>query len=123
MLCFVPGSHAKRKNGGYNPAKILAYEFARNINVPVSNVLKKVKKTKVQHKLKMKDRRLNVRGAYSTRYKIEGKNVLLFDDIRTSGGTLDECSRELKFAGANKVTAVSVFAPKPFSKELENEIS
>ena len=120
FVTVVPGSHSKKQNGGYNFAELIARKFAHNIHLPFMNVLKKVRKLDVQHNLSIKDRRQNVRGAYRVKGKyisdVNGKKVLLVDDIRTSGATLDECTRELKFAGASFGTAISVFAPRPINK-------
>ena len=46
--------------------------------------------------------------------KVNGKSVLLVDDILTTGSTLEECSRMLKLAGAKKVTAAVVATGKKF---------
>ncbi len=121
FVCAVPGSHAKRDNGGYLPTDILAKGFSKAVGLEYNDsILKKVKKNSIQHKLKFSERRANVRGVYLATEKIRDKRVLLIDDIRTSGATLDECTRELKFAGAYEVATLTVFAP---SLEYANNIN
>ena len=59
------------------------------------------------------DRKRNVRGAFrvavSRRSELEGRNVLVFDDIFTTGATIEECSKTLLRAGAGRVGALTVF--------------
>lgn len=50
----------------------------------------------------------NVKNKYYAQNKISGGNVLLFDDIATTGATLDECAKQLLIAGADRVYCISV---------------
>lgn len=122
FVTVIPGSHSKKENGGYNPSLLLAKQFARNIGLPLIHSLKNVKNIKIQHDLPLRERILNVRGAYKAVGNYKGKRILLVDDIRTSGFTLSECAKELKFAGADYVTAVTLFAPKPYKRDNTNTL-
>ena len=66
----------------------------------------RVRDTKPQYKLGARERQKNMRGAFSLReeVKVQGRNLLLIDDIYTTGATVGECVRILADAGAN-VTA------------------
>ncbi len=77
-------------------------------------VLQRVRNTQPQTSLlKRKERKSNVRGAFcvreSEREKIKGKKVMVFDDIFTTGSTVEECSSVLISSGADKVKALTVF--------------
>lgn len=110
-MCFVPGSHAKRENGGIVPAEYLAEIISKKIGVPIiKNCMSKIKKNEPQHKQLKEFRRDNVRGVYRANVDLSGKTILLFDDIKTTGATLDECAKELKLAGAEYVYALTVFS-------------
>ena len=54
----------------------------------------------------------NVKGKYGFRRKIKAENILLIDDIRTSGATLDECARQLLRAGADRVYCATILSRK-----------
>ena len=79
-------------------------------------VLSCVKKVKKQHKSSIKERLLNTEGKYKCNYRIDNKNVLLIDDIKTTGATLDECAKELLFAGANSVYCITVLGSSTSKK-------
>ncbi len=74
------------------------------------DILARKKNTFFQGKIKMreKDRILNMRGAFEARGKLDGKAVVLFDDVITTGATMEECARVLKKAGATRVIAMAV---------------
>jgi predicted amidophosphoribosyltransferase len=70
------------------------------------NNLKKIKNTTPQFKIKSKeDRKKNIEDSLKIKNpkKIKGKNILLFDDILTTGATLNEAKKVLKKAGAKKI--------------------
>ena len=76
---------------------------------------------KQQHKLSIKNRLTNVNGKFYFNYRIDGATVLLVDDIRTTGATLDECAKMLLYAGADKVYCVTALATvMDLKKKIEN---
>jgi ComF family protein len=81
-----------------------------------SYLLSRVKYTESQSTLSKKERLLNMENAFkvSSSKKIEGKRILLVDDVLTTGSTLDECSKVLKLAGALEVTAVVVASGRKY---------
>lgn len=105
----VPLSFRKRLNRGFNQAEVLAKEISKILGIPVINGLLYCKgKRTNQHETKdIKQRFKNVQGLYGYRYKIKGKIVLLVDDIKTTGATLNECARQLILSGADKVYCVT----------------
>ncbi len=106
LVVPVPMHPFKKFIKGFNHSEKLARLIADNISVPFENPLKKIKMGKPQHRSSYKERRENIKGMFTCE-KVTAKNVLLVDDIRTTGATLDECSRELLFAGANRVYCVT----------------
>ena len=102
-VCAVPCHWTKKFYKGYNQSEILARRLAREMSISYLINLYKCKKTQVQHKLKRQERFENVRDAYSCRPFSNCKNILLIDDIKSTGATLDECSRQIMFAGAENV--------------------
>ena len=63
-----------------------------------------------QTSLEQDERAKNVKGVYAVmrREKIQGKTILLIDDVYTTGSTLRECSRVLQRAGAKEVRAITI---------------
>lgn len=109
LVVSVPMNSFKKFLKGFNHSDKLAILIAKKLSVPYRDVLKKVKTAKSQHKLSYKERRENVKGMFASE-KISAKNVLLVDDIRTTGATLDECARVLMFAGAYSVYCVTAIS-------------
>lgn len=110
IVTSVPLHKKKLLKRGYNQAELLAMEVSRILSVPYKEVLIKTKNTEDQHNLKGKARVLNVRNAYRVCDKniINNKNILLIDDIITTGCTLGECSKLLWNNGANSVSCATV---------------
>jgi len=80
-----------------------------DIAVP-TNVLVRVRATKVQAGLSRRERRLNLNGAFELprRKSIGDKTVLLVDDVFTTGATLNECAKILKKNGARRVNVLTL---------------
>lgn len=103
VVTAIPMNRGKRKFTGFDHAEILAKATAKCLGVPYRPLLIKCKKNKAQHTLSAKERFENVKGAYIATGKLSYENVLLIDDIKTTGATLDECARMLMLAGVDNV--------------------
>jgi len=103
--------HPKRLRWrGFNQAVLLARQVSRLTRVPLDPfVLDRRRETPPQTQLAEDERRANVRGAFSLHREksIEGKSVLLVDDVFTSGATVNECSRTLTQGGAKQVNVLT----------------
>jgi len=106
VLVPVPLHRKRLRERGYNQSSLLAQELAKLAHLPVvddclirrRHALPQARTTTVD------ERRSNVAGAFSCRDgRLKGKQVLLIDDVSTSGATLDACARALKEAGVTSV--------------------
>ena len=107
----VPLHSVRKRERGFNQSKILAQEISKVINIPVlKKVLKRTRNTKDQTKLSPEERKENVKGAFSLKSPetIEGKRIILVDDVMTTGATLGECATVLREAGAEKIMGAIV---------------
>lgn len=97
FVTSVPLHKNSRKQRGYNQSALLGKEVAKLLNVPYQETLWKIKENKIQHSLTKKERAKNIKNAYqaSCPEQIQGKTILLCDDIVTTGYTLGECSKTL----------------------------
>ena len=111
VLVPIPLSKAKLRKRGYNQAGILATELSKKFNFPVQNLLVRTRETKTQVGLTNLQRKLNVQNAFSLinhKSLIVNQNVLLVDDVATTGSTLLEASKVLKRAGVDKVFGLTL---------------
>jgi len=111
LIIPIPIHHLKKAERGYNQSDYLAKGLSKSLNTPFSvNSIKRTKYTESQTKLKMKERALNVSNAFKVRNaeKVKGKNILIVDDVCTTGATLLECGIALYKTGASSVYACSV---------------
>ena len=109
FITSVPLHKNRQKERGFNQSEVLASKIGKIINVPHKELLVKCKSNKVQHNLPKYERVENVKGVYAVADKVEvyGKNILLCDDIITTGNTLKECAKVLLKAGAKDVYCVT----------------
>lgn len=103
----VPLHWVKFNERGFNQSQRLAKWLSEVTTIPLNaRGLKRVKYTKTQTRLDRPKRSENVRNAFGLRVKngeIKEKNIVIVDDVMTTGATVNECARILKRAGAAKV--------------------
>ena len=98
------------KKRGYNQAELLAREISQLLDLPYNaKKLVRVKDTVPQKNLSVRQRKYNLLKAFVWEGKsLYGKNILLIDDIYTTGNTMDICAHVLKKAGAKKVYFLTI---------------
>jgi ComF family protein len=110
-VTFVPLHPRKERERTYNQARILARGVARALDLPLlAGCLRRARDTVAQADLTASERRRNVRLAFEAgeRAWLEGRTLLLVDDVMTTGATVDECARALKKGGAAGVYVATV---------------
>jgi ComF family protein len=106
----VPLHRVRARARGYNQSYLLA-EAAMDAfpKAVLDQSLKRIRPTRTQSKLTGKARKANVQGAFAVLGdSLEGRTVLLVDDVVTSAGTVTECARVLRRAGAAEVDVFAV---------------
>jgi competence protein ComFC len=110
FLVPVPLYRQRLLKRGYNQAALLAGVAGKKLDLPVREVLERVKDTQSQTGLNRRQRKGNLKGAFRCcREFRQGSHILLIDDVFTSGATVQEAARVLKKAGAGRVS-VAVLA-------------
>jgi competence protein ComFC len=113
LLTFVPTSPNRIRGRGFDHAKLIAKELAMIRGWHYQTLLSRQKEA---HQLgSTREQRLNqLRGVFGaiSEISINNKHILLVDDVCTTGSTLEECTKQLKKAGARQVDA-AVFARTP----------
>ncbi len=107
LLIPIPLSPQRERWRGFNQSKILAQEFGSTLNYPINYQLKRQKHTKPQVTLNRKKRLQNIQGVFNWRGdNLSNQNIILIDDVITTGATLNEAALILRQAGANKIYAL-----------------
>ena len=111
----VPMHWRRRLVRGYDHARVLARSVAGPLDLPVGDELIRIRNTPPQTSLPRTKRLANVRGAFALRDQagVEGANVLLVDDVTTTGATAGEAARALLAGGANRVVLAVVAKAEP----------
>ncbi|MBN1670291.1 MAG: ComF family protein [Kiritimatiellae bacterium] len=110
-VVHVPLHPAKERERCYNQAHLLARVAARRLGKPLlPRCLRRTRATPSQTKLAASARRRNVRQAFRAGQHgwVDGRNLLLIDDVMTTGATVNECAKTLKAAGAARVYVATV---------------
>lgn len=105
----IPLHHRRMEKRGYNQAAVIATALGKKLKLPVEDkILKRRKNTKPQKELNHHERQENMKNAFIVRKKLNGGNILLVDDIYTTGSTIEEAAKVLKKAGAAKIFFLTV---------------
>ena len=124
LVLPVPMHWRRRIGRGYDHSRALGRALSRRLGLPVGDELVRVRNTPPQVHLPRSRRIENVRGAFAVHRKsaITGANILLADDVTTTGATANEAARTLLKAGADKVTLTVVAkaeSPRAYSSHWQ----
>lgn len=109
FLVPVPLYKKRQAERGFNQSELLAANIAKILEIPTLKMLKKIRETPAQSTLNAENRIHNLDNTFSAVHtdKIKESNILLVDDVYTTGSTLSLCAKELLNAGAKRVDAVT----------------
>jgi len=107
-IAYCPRRKGAARKAGFDQAAAIAAELADCLSLPLRPLLKRRGFSRPQHKVRGKKREENVRGVFEATQTLQGENVLLVDDIITTGASCREAARILKQAGAMKVYVFSL---------------
>ena len=110
VVCCVPMSKKRLKKRKYNQSEYLAKRVSEKINVPFSDCIVKTRETERQATLSRAERLKNLTDSFKVTDKkaVRGKNVLIVDDVSTTGATGEAVAAKLKKAGALRVHLITV---------------
>jgi ComF family protein len=108
-LVPVPLGRARERERGFNQAVLLAEQLGERLGISVRpRWLVRLRTTAPQSDLTAAERRGNVAGAFAAASAVAGRDVVVIDDVITTGATVGECARALHAAGARRVGVLAV---------------
>jgi ComF family protein len=111
----IPLHPQKQRQRGFNQAELIAKGFCARTGIGLNRSLLRTKATDAQFQLTPADRQQNLLDAFQLKagHKLQGRSIVLIDDIYTTGATINAASQALKTAGINVVgIAVTSIARK-----------
>jgi competence protein ComFC len=112
VLVPIPLFYSKLRRRGYNQAEILAYNLGKRLKMPVINILQRTKNTTTQVGKSDIERKLNIKGAFKITKQypsiLNHKSIILVDDVVTTGSTLKEAAKILKYKGAKRIIGLTL---------------
>jgi ComF family protein len=106
----IPLHNRRRRWRGFNQAELIAEALADQYQLPIALILQRFRYTDAQAKLRAKDRDRNISQAFRIKIGLENipENVILVDDVVTTGSTVRECASVLKQAGVKRIIVVAL---------------
>ena len=111
IIAPVPLHKVKKRARGFNQAEFLSKEISRHMNwVHISNLVLRNRFTDTQTKLDRKQRQENVSDAFiiNTKFEIKDKNILIVDDVFTTGSTVNSICKLLKKNHADRIYVLTI---------------
>ena len=110
LIVPLPLNRVKERERGFSQTRLLTREIHRVTGVPWNDrVLRRVRNTRSQTGLGRKERKLNVKDAFRAEpsREVEGRTLLLVDDVMTTGATMSSAAKALRKAGAARVLGIA----------------
>jgi ComF family protein len=121
-IMAVPLHWWRQVQRGYNQSEVIAARLARHSGVRLVRPARRVRYTETQTQLtSQQSRELNLRGAFKVARprEVQGRGLLVVDDVKTSGATLRALGRELRTAGAARLSAIVLAVADPRGRGFE----
>ena len=110
LITYTPLHPNREKSRGYNQSRELAKHLSKLTHIPVFDDITRIKDTPSQTHLTRTQRQENVKDCFkiTTKTKLDNLNILIIDDVFTTGSTTNEISKLLKSKQANKIYVLTV---------------
>ena len=113
FITSVPLHASKIRDRGFNQSELLCIFLSKKLKVPYIETLKRVKKTSKQSEKSKEQRKISLKEAFTIKKSsniniIKAKNILLVDDVYTTGSTVNECSKIMLNFGVNKIYSITI---------------
>ena len=111
LVIPVPLHPRRLRERGFNQSLLLARQVSRRQAIPLNfTALRRLRQTQPQTQLSAAERQKNVRGAFGVEVPeaVEGRKILLVDDVFTTGATVQECTESLLDCGAQEVHVLTL---------------
>lgn len=111
IIIPVPLHRKKLRSRSFNQAEVIANIISSQFSIPMdTRALIRNRETKSQTKMKPFEREVNIQGVFDvpTPNDVQGKTVIVVDDVYTSGSTMNECARVLHQAGAKTIWGITL---------------
>lgn len=111
LLLPIPLHQLKKAERGYNQSDFICKGISNVLGIPYkTNILKRTRFTLSQTTMTLEERKQNIQEAFMLKKKnaIEGKRIIIVDDVITTGATITECAKLLLENGADKIYAFSI---------------
>ena len=113
---YVPLSKEREKERGFNQAEKIAFYLSEITGIKINSSIHRIKDTKKLHKIKSDGRKKELLGAFSIneseKEELEGKNIILIDDIFTTGSTINEISKVLRLCNVDRIVSLTLLTGK-----------
>lgn len=110
-ITFVPLHKKRMRKRGFNQSEKIAKELEKMIDIPILDCIYRKSNTNRLYNLNRKERKIELKNAFLVKENINyanGKNILLIDDIFTTGSTVNEISKLLKLNNVNKIFVMTL---------------
>jgi comF family protein len=122
IITFVPLNKKRLESRGFNQAEKIGAYLAALIGLPMVSLVERVKNTDKLHGLSSQERRRMLKNSFKLKEEakdlVYGKNILIVDDIFTTGATVDEISKVLRLAGAQELVSLTFLTGK-YEKDID----
>ncbi|GIW21761.1 MAG: hypothetical protein KatS3mg068_0768 [Candidatus Sericytochromatia bacterium] len=110
IITSIPIHKEKMKSRGFNQSELLAKEIAYKKRWKYLNILDRIKNTKAQFSLNLDERKENLKNAFiiNSKINLKNKNIVIVDDIYTTGTTIKEACKLLKNNCVNKIFVIVI---------------
>jgi len=109
VITDVPLHHSRERWRYFNQARLLSQALSHRTTIPYEPLLQRTIRTPHQARLGKRERARNVRGAFTPLYphvELPSRNIILVDDVFTTGATVNACAQQLRKAGAQRILVV-----------------